>query len=991
MGNWKVACGAVLLCIAVPVGAARAQDLAGGPSEAVQLEIRYAEALQKMGLPDYAEFVVNRLAAEHPEAKPYVKVLKLQSLVSVGRFDEVRELIGREPDPESQETWAMKLALADGYYAWGRYPEAQGIYESLFKKYPNGPPESLNQFYVNSAYKYAQMLILMGNREAAISAYEHLRKARMEQHIERQVAGEMAEQLLKVAEDKAPRERGPLLEKARKLAEELLWVQDLWFGKAIVILAHLKVLEGDVPGAMELVEDYKDQLKQIDDILREQAGESGEELTKLSPMAECRYLLGVMLQEQAEKLIKNGGGRDEIISLLAGQVTASGKRRPGALQHLLTVFIGYPGTSWAPDAGARATQVENLLVERYGAQITKKVTPEQMEKVRRYQFQNARSLLNQQQFANAADAYVKVLNLFPEGETSVAALGELARCYVEVNEDLYADATLHYLAERFGADPELSNKAGDQLLRIAELYGERNQAARREDVYRVFFDRLPRHPLAAALLLQFAERRFSEEDWDGAVGYYQRIVDAYTNAPAYLPSLNRLSVCYFKKGDREAEIRALDAYLGALEGRDKPGQEYIGAKLRLASAYQQLGDKYIPSAFNRYNEIIKLLTENPGAYQADAEEAARNREALQAALFYKAVCFMQLTQPPERVKVYKLAAIKTFEQLVEQFPDSRFGPSALSQIGTLHTVLEDPEAAQKALRRLQEAYPDSMEARNALFMLGSSLLKIGMRKRAVEVFKDMFGGGGSYSDTQVLTAGQELVKAGEYDIALQAFDRILAGTPERPYKEPALLGRGQCLVAQGRMDEGLAALEGLLQEYPGSGYTVEASLLLSRAYADAARREPDGNRRVELFNKAVTAMQTVRKYEKTPGGQARSDVEVARILMAKSAAEREFGTAGQADAYRNDAIAAFQAVMMLADGTDPQVRPHMEAAYAACIPLLLEIERWQDAVDDCDGYLETFPSGAHVNEVRSWRSKARAQLALAGSSAGAGAAEDAQP
>ena len=44
---------------------------------------------------DYAEIVIDRLSRKHPEAKPFIKVLKMKSMISRGKFEAVLEAIGK--------------------------------------------------------------------------------------------------------------------------------------------------------------------------------------------------------------------------------------------------------------------------------------------------------------------------------------------------------------------------------------------------------------------------------------------------------------------------------------------------------------------------------------------------------------------------------------------------------------------------------------------------------------------------------------------------------------------------------------------------------------------------------------------------------------------------------------------------------------------------------------------------------------------------------
>ncbi|MCX7592101.1 MAG: tetratricopeptide repeat protein [Kiritimatiellae bacterium] len=972
---------AVLGLTIIVGGGLFAQEVVQRPPPEVEREVQYAKALYDMGLPDYAKMVLDRI--KHPSAEPLIKVIHLDSLIAIGKFDEAKALIAREPDQEGQDAWAMKLRLADGYYAWGRYAEAQGIYNAFFGKFPQGPPEALNDFYINSAYKYAQMLQLMGKPKEAVEAYRTLLRAKVEKHVRRQVLSEMTEILVKLAETAPAQEQKGYLTEADKLIREILWKQDVWFGKAIVHLAHIKLIQGDMDGAMKMIEDYQTQLREIDESLRKEEEETGQPLTRLSPMAECRYLLGVMLQTEAEKLLATKGDRNKILTLLAGKevetTTKDGKkvktRTAGALQHFINVFVGYPGTSWAPDAGTRAKQVEEILKKEFGAKITTNVTDEQMAKVEMYQFQGARSLMFQQQFKNAIETYVKVLNLFPETPGAVVALGDLVQCHAEEQEWLFVEMVSGYLAERFSQNEKLKDKAGDQLLRLAAFFEERNIIDRREAMYRLFFDFFPAHPLAASTLFRFAERRFAEKDYEGALGYYQRIVASYTNAPVYLEALNKIAFCFSEGKKHLEEINTLNQYIKALEAKGKPSAAWVSAKYRLATAYKNLDPKYIPNAYNAYTDLIKRLTENPAAYAADEEEARKNQEFLEASLYSRALCLSKLKEPPEKEKDYKLQAVKSLEDLLERFPKSKAAPSALSQIGTLWTVLGDAQKAEAALRRLEKEYPTSPEAKNSKFVLAMNLLELGRRQEATRVFRDMLQDrGGQFTETQILTAGMRLAEAGEGDLALEAFDRVLATAKERAIREPALMEKTRVLVRLQRYAEAAETAKTLLTDYRNSINTIEANMLLSNAYGQLARREANADKRFDLFNLAIRAMKDARKYELTPENQARSDVGIARIQLLKARAEEEFGTREKAVSYRNDAIATYQLLIATAPFGDAAVRRHIEEAYHECIPLLLEAEKWADALEDCDRFLELFPNSKWEAEVRNWRGQARVKL-----------------
>ena len=86
----------------------------------IEMELQYAEALTAMGLPDFAEIVLDRLP---PDVGARKVVLELQTLLATGQFDEVKKIIARRPNQGSEDVWAMKLTLGDYYYRWGKYYE----------------------------------------------------------------------------------------------------------------------------------------------------------------------------------------------------------------------------------------------------------------------------------------------------------------------------------------------------------------------------------------------------------------------------------------------------------------------------------------------------------------------------------------------------------------------------------------------------------------------------------------------------------------------------------------------------------------------------------------------------------------------------------------------------------------------------------------------------------------------------------------------------
>jgi tetratricopeptide (TPR) repeat protein len=955
----------------------------------IQELAEYADGLTRLGMPDYSAKVLSKVGND-----PRFHVPRIKLLGQTGKWDEIDTIIGSLPDQNGDVVWTMKLAKADGLYAHGKYENAKTIYAAFFKRYAGAPPANVRAFYLDSAYKFAQMLLLLGDLDGAADAYKAALKAKPEKGVQRQMSSDLAEILLRLAEESKGEKMNAYLKQADKIADDLLWVRDLWFGKAIVFKAHGMMLKDDVEGAMQIFEDYKSDLIDIDKNLKEIALQEGLNFDKFSPVAQCRFLLGKVLHEQAKKQIE-AGETGRASSMLLGGKNAKGKTVLGAMQHLVNVFIRYPATSWAADAGRRVEEIR-LTVERDLGQTVKfRVTSDQWAKVQQAQLGNARVLVNQHQYDEAADVYLNILTLFPEDQNTPIALSGLAECYMESNNDMYARMALGHLANRYGMNKQLSGPAGDSILRMATLYGDRKKNDVKQYLYNTFFDNFPEHPRTALLLSSFGDEQAFAERYDDAISYYDRVLALQQGTPLFFKSLQQKAFCYSKLGENAKQIQTLALFNQEVAKEDRPGHRLIKGLYRMASAYRALDKKYYGAAIKRYTEIeTRLKGDGMATYSLNEEEKAANMSMLEGAKFYKAYCYSKYVPKDGGSNAkYKADALKAYIELAKSHPESSFTPPALMQAGTLYTIFEKPDQAQAVFDQLKKKYPESKEAEDVDFRLGMSLLEIGRRERAIKVFKEMFSGEGNYRPSEILRAANELVIAEEYEISLEGFEKVLAkATPDqRSLVEPALLGKGRCLLAMDRHLEGVAALEEIFVKYPKTGRTVEIAMLLSGGYAEVANKEADADKRFELFNKGVDAMNLVRKYLNSPEGRAMSDVGVGRILELKSAAADSYGKPDEAKTYMGEAIGIYLLLVETGDASDPKVRPHLDDGFERCVDLLITGGHWEDAHDIANRYLELYPSGKHKLNIRKWRTIAKSKSASSGTSTPDSAPEEDAP
>ena len=280
-----------LLVGVVTANHVRAQD--------VEAELAYISGLNELGFPDYAETVLDRIRQKFP--RDAVDRAELKVMINQNKLDEALKLIESRPDKESETTWKMWFELAEGYYAWGKAKKFEEIYDRFVKKYSGGAPENLRDFVVNYSYRYSQLLVMTGQRVKSVQALRTMLKAKPPDHVARQISIELAELLMSLAEEAKMADRKKLFEEAEEIAKKVQWGgQDVWFGRSVVVMAHMRMIEGDRAGARKLILDYLPILKGIHDSIKEEVEASGDaSLLRLTPIAQCRFLLGRLHHEEA--------------------------------------------------------------------------------------------------------------------------------------------------------------------------------------------------------------------------------------------------------------------------------------------------------------------------------------------------------------------------------------------------------------------------------------------------------------------------------------------------------------------------------------------------------------------------------------------------------------------------------------------------------------------------------------------------------------------
>lgn len=809
---------------------------------ALELEFVYLERLETAGFANIAEAVLKDIETKFPGAKVQIKIKKLAQLLARGKFDEARAQIAKEPNQDSVEVWGMKCSMADYYFAFGKYDESFAEYKSFFNKFSGNPPEELRKIYNESYYKFAQMLLMLDRDEEALKAYEAMRtgKSGMPTHMQRQIAFENAELLVRMAEEN-PAKKDEYIKRAAPIVENILWTQDLWFARAVALLAHIKVVNNDLDGASDVIQDNMPMIKQMDKQLMEMGKEQNQDFSRLSPLAESRYLVGQMLHNEAIRMVEagetTGANADKIKKLLlAGN--------PNAMTEFANVYIRYPASSWAPDAGLRIEQIKQMASDLFGLSPKLNITEEQRATVAQKQFDNASLSYNQNQFEQAIEAYLLVINQYPEEERSIIGIGNMIRsaCKLQLTAKdaetkayykLLENMLVGHLAERFhDKEKIIVEAAGNEMLGIAQFYRDNNMSAQANVVQNLFYENYSSHSLAAQLLMGDAEKLYGEESYEEALKLYEILAKNYKKSPLSYDAIKRMADCYSKLGDAKNEIKARELYYKRIEAQKKPSHELLLAKYLYCRSL-----KAFAVAEMKAGKLALELEKKAGNDQVEEEKAPEGEEATEDQAQGEEVK-KQLT-PIQRISqaqkylsvvikelgvIEKWLSPETIIKYQASTKESEMNQSILESLyfdkahaySSLYSKDADKAVKYKLsaieqYRKLREKFPESKNMPMVLMQLGTLLSSV--------------------------KQGDEAADAKSMEEAQAIFAELAEKYPDSNEAKNAHFVQGKTLIELGYRTQGVAALkkmfENAKQYSAGQIYSAAEELYESKDYATA--------------------------------------------------------------------------------------------------------------------------------------------------------------
>lgn len=257
---------------------------------------------------------------------------------------------------------------------------------------------------------------------------------------------------------------------------------------------------------------------------------------------------------------------------------------------------------------------------------------------------------------------------------------------------------------------------------------------------------------------------------------------------------------------------------------DRPS-EADAAMLRVKAEYPEMAD-YAVSILADYHYSKGRFSQAAALYQHAAENSPKSSLATRAA-------FRQ-GQALHESYAYAAAA-DVLQKFLRDYPQSEFAPDAGLALGRALVSEARLEEAVRAYREVWVKYPGTavdLEAGKALADLSAS---------GVEV--------SSWTAQEWYERGKNLVRAAQYDKAVEVFGKLLEKEPDSPNRAEALFRTGVSHFYNGKRGDAVVVLGKMMKDYPRDQRVPEALYWIGRSYGRLGERDKS----VKTFQKLVSS------------------------------------------------------------------------------------------------------------------------------------------
>lgn len=462
---------------------------------------------------------------------------------------------------------------------------------------------------------------------------------------------------------------------------------------------------------------------------------------------------------------------------------------------------------------------------------------------------------------------------YPESKHTEEATELVAEGYASASNSVGAIKYIEGLSKR-------NTKINGTYQRLTYNQGVLDFNAQRFDNAIAMFDKSIKFPLDEQLFISAtyykAESTYGLNKVDEAANLYTQISKNPKAGVYARKSLYALGYIYYNQKKYAQALTYFKEFTNNIEGIEP---------LMIEDGFSRLADCYL--AAKNYNEAIKTYEQVSAKGKVDKDYA----------LFQKARAYVYMNREQE--------ARKQFDQLISQYPQSRYLDDAYFQLADIDFQKQSYSAAVKGFTRMINEKPKSNAIPAALLRRAQSYYNLQVYEQAIVDFRKILT---EYPDSPSASSALEGIQeaytaVGRPEEFTQVLGVVRKNNPGNEKLEEVEFDNVRNLYYAEKYENAINSLQSFIQSYPASKHQADATYFIASSYDKIGKV----NEALEFFGKVVqqnkstfVAAAAQRSAELEIGrGNYNNAVSNFRVLLRNSESKKEQAQAwvGLMDTY----------------------------------------------------------------------------------------------
>lgn len=325
------------------------------------------------------------------------------------------------------------------------------------------------------------------------------------------------------------------------------------------------------------------------------------------------------------------------------------------------------------------------------------------------------------------------------------------------------------------------------------------------------------HPVRAGGDLQFARRLYRDGFYELAAVQLRCFLEEDPSGPEAPEALLLMAHALFKEGRWKEAAEVYGRFLARYPEDIWAGEALWGRALSLSKLGRHL------EAAEAFLELYRRIPAGKRAASALLKAAEGLRRAGRPDSALSVLGELERTFPSatgEEVRYEKALCLKASGRLREALEglEGLSCPDALLTLGRISLSLGEVARAEKALRELEEKFPEESSTALLALEMARRSMEEGDEDRACHLFVSALGSSlpGDLVPSALLGAARAFRLTGDASGALARCDTFLSNFPGHPLEPDVLAERVLCLLNLGKEEDALSTERRLRRKFPGS-------------------------------------------------------------------------------------------------------------------------------------------------------------------------------